>query len=190
MSPSQQALIFLLDNLVMLATLVVMARFVLQMVRADFYNPISQFVVKATNPVLVPMRKVIPGFGGIDWASIVLMLAIQFVYWFIKLLMLDGVVWPIFTVSLSILEVLRFATYFFMGAMIILAIMSWFVRGYNPYAALLAQITDPLLRPIRRVIPPIGGLDISMIFAFIGIRIFQILVLGYIQQGVWALKGM
>jgi YggT family protein len=148
--------------------LLVMLRFILQTVRADFYNPLSQFIVKATSPVLKPLRRVIPGFAGIDLAAIVLMLTLKIIELLLIGLLHGGLV-PIAVVLLgSVFGLLETAIYIYIVAIIVLAIASWIsTGGYNPVLALMAQITDPLVRPIRRMIPPMSGFDLSPLVALV-----------------------
>lgn len=171
-----QAFHFLVSTLFDLYLMVAILRVWLQLVRADFYNPVSQFVVKATNPLLVPLRKVIPGFAGIDWAGVVLVyLVATLKVVTIQALFSSGFPIPailiagLFTLIKEIFTIIFWVT-------IIRAIMSWISQGYNPVEALLHQLTDPILAPIRKIIPPIGGLDLSLIVFLIGLQFVQILV--------------
>ncbi len=157
--------------------MIVVLRFLLQTVRADFYNPISQFVVKASNPVLLPLRKIIPGFFGIDVSSIILALALQMLA-FQLLGLVAGASW--FPLSTLVIESLRelmglvLNIYFF--AFIIIIVVSWVApQTHNPAISLISSITEPVLRPIRNILPPMGGLDFSVMFAMLGIYILKIL---------------
>ena len=174
------AAIYVLQTLGSLYLLIVLLRFILQLVRADFYNPLSQFVVKATKPLLNPLRKVIPGFGGLDLASLVLAILVQLLLMIVTLLLLGyGVgglllqllVWAVIGVTALFLKVFFFA-------LIVSVILSWIAPGsYNPAAQLVNQICEPLLMPIRRLLPNLGGLDISPIFAFIALNLLDMLVI-------------
>lgn len=145
--------------------MIVVARFILQMVRADFYNPVSQFIVKATSPVLNPLRRIIPGFGGVDVASIVLFMLLVL----IKLglwVMLKGYGFSIMAspdfLVLFIKSMANTIINFFSFCIFIMVILSWVAQGsYNPMADIMRQITDPVMAPARKVIPPMGGLDLS-----------------------------
>lgn len=172
------AAIYVLQTLGSLYLLIVLLRFVLQLVRADFYNPLSQFTVKATQPLLKPLRRIIPGFGGIDLASLVLAILIQLAIMALTLLLAYGttgnplqlLVWALIGVTSLFLKIFFFA-------LIISVILSWVAPGsYNPGAQLVNQICEPLLAPIRRILPGLGGLDISPIFAFIAINLLDMLV--------------
>lgn len=171
-------LAFVVSTLFSLYILLVMLRFLLQLTRADFYNPLSQFIVKATAPVLRPLRRFIPGWGGLDVAAIVLMLVLQTVAtWLIILLSgrSAGVV-TLLVVALSQLVELAFNVFIF--AILIQAVLSWVNPGtYNPVNNLLYSLTEPLLRPVRRRLPPVSGLDLSPLVAIIGLQVAKMLVL-------------
>lgn len=170
-----QASYFLVNTLFSLYLMVTILRVWLQLVRADFYNPVSQFVVKATNPLVVPLRRVIPGIGGIDWAGIVLVLFVGFAQTStLQLLFADG--FPTQQIIIvSAISVMKEVFQLLFWVMIIRAILSWISQGYNPIEALLHQLTEPLLAPIRRFIPAVGGLDLSMIVFLVGLQFVQFL---------------
>lgn len=189
MSGFAEALIYIIQTLGSLYLLIVLLRFILQLVRADFYNPLSQFTVKATQPLLKPLRRIIPGFGGLDLASLALAILVQLVLMVIIILIaganpatvgLQLLVWAIIAVTSLFLKIFFFA-------MIISVILSWVAPGsYNPGAQLVNQICEPLLAPFRRLIPSIGGLDISPIFAFIALNLLDRFVIGNLA----AMTGM
>jgi YggT family protein len=175
--------VFLIQTLFGLYLVAVMLRFLLQMTRADFYNPVSQFLVKITNPPLIPMRRLIPGLIGIDMAAVVLLIAIQAVE-----LILVGLVQG-FSLGIAGLLVLTVAElinlllniYFF--TIHIQVILSWVnPGGYNPAVALLYSLNEPILSRARRLIPPISGFDLSPIVVFIGIKLIQILLVAPIAD--------
>ena len=154
-------------------------RFLLQLVRADFYNPLSQFIVRATKPLLMPLRRLIPGYGGLDFASLVLGIAIQLVM-LILIILLMGYALPniLLLVSWAAIGVLALFVKIFFFALIISVILSWVAQGsYNPAVILINQLCEPILAPIRKILPALGGLDLSPIFAFIAIRLFDMLVI-------------
>ncbi|SDN86473.1 YggT family protein [Pseudomonas arsenicoxydans] len=168
------AAVFIIKTLGSLYLLIVLMRFILQLVRANFYNPLCQFIVKATQPLLKPLRRVIPSMFGLDMSSLVLALIIQMlliaVILFLKGFMVDWVLlipWALIALFSLFLNIIFYA-------MIISVILSWVAPGsHNPGAELVAQITEPVLAPFRRIIPNLGGLDISPIFAFIAIQLLQ-----------------
>ncbi len=170
-----QATQFLVSTLFDLYLMVAILRVWLQLVRADFYNPVSQFVVKATNPIVVPLRRVIPGFAGIDWAGVLLVLLIGFAK-ISTLQLMFGQGFPAQEIAIaSLISVVKEVFSLMFWVMIIRAILSWISQGYNPIEALLHQLTEPLLAPVRKFIPPIGGLDLSMIVFLIGLQFVQFL---------------
>ena len=168
------AAIFIIQTLGSLYLLIVLMRFILQLVRANFYTPLCQFVVKATQPLLKPLRRVIPSLFGLDMSSLVLALLLQILL-FVVILMLNG--YQAFTVLLlpwGLIGIFSLFLKIIFWSMIISVILSWVAPGSrSPGAELVAQITEPVLAPFRRLIPNLGGLDISPIFAFIVIQLLQ-----------------
>jgi YggT family protein len=168
------AAIFIIQTLGSLYLLIVLMRFFLQLVRANFYNPLCQFVVKATQPLLKPLRRVIPSLFGLDMSSLVLALLLQILL-FAVILMLNG--YQAFTVLLlpwALIGIFSLFLKIIFWSMIISVILSWVAPGSrSPGAELVYQITEPVLAPFRRLIPNLGGLDISPIFAFIAIQLVQ-----------------
>lgn len=168
---------FLIDTIIGLYTLAVMLRFLLQWVRADFYNPISQFLVKVTNPPLVFLRRFIPGLFGVDLASILLMLILTVAKTYLISLVngftpkLPGVL------LLAVGELIELAVWVFIITLFIRVILSWIQPGgYNPVLGLIHQLTEPLMAPARRLIPSFGGLDLSPIVIFILLYLTLMLV--------------
>lgn len=162
---------FLVQTLGGLYIMAVLIRFLLQLVKADFYNPISQAIVKATSPLLNPIRKVIPGYGGIDMASLFLALVLQMLLLY-GLYMIAGVSpAQLSFAGILIKSLVELATEFlniYMFSMIIIAIASWVApQSYNPGLMLLHQLTEPLTSRVRKVIPPLGGLDFSLMVILI-----------------------
>ncbi|AUZ48636.1 YGGT family protein [Pseudomonas sp. 31 R 17] len=168
------AAVFIIQTLGSLYLLIVLMRFILQLVRANFYNPLCQFVVKATQPLLKPLRRVIPSLFGLDMSSLVLALLLQILL-FVVILMLNG--YQAFTVLLlpwALIGIFSLFLKIIFWSMIISVILSWVAPGSrSPGAELVYQITEPVLAPFRRLIPNLGGLDISPIFAFIAIQLIQ-----------------
>ena len=166
---------FLIEIAFDLFLMVVLLRFWLQLAKADFYNPLSQFLVKATSPLVNPLRKVIPGFAGIDVASLVLGFLIAFAKVSVVMLMIYGTWEPISALIGSGITLVKEAINLVFWVLIIRAILSWVSQGNNPMEAVFHQLTEPMLRPIRKIIPPIGGLDLSVLVLIIGIQFIQIL---------------
>lgn len=174
---SDNPLLFLIETLFDLYIIVLMLRFILQQVRADFYNPISQFIVKATSPVLNPARKVIPGLGGVDLATISVVVAfIALKIFIIALLAGYSPTLPALILT-GVRDFITLALNIFIFAIIIHAILSWINPDpYNPVSALLFSITRPVLDPFRRIIKPVGGLDLSPLVALIALMFIERLV--------------
>jgi YggT family protein len=173
------ALSYLVSTIVDLYVTAILLRLLLQWVRADFYNPLSQFLVKITNPVLVPARRIIPSIGRLDTASVVVMLLLELLQ--LTLISLIGQTEYGFQFLLFFairkLLVALLMTYFVL--IIARVIISWIAnQSRHPLIPLVYQLTEPVLRPFSRLIPPIGGIDLSPLFALIGLR-FLLLLLGW-----------
>ncbi|GLX63954.1 YggT family protein [Proteus sp. DFP240708] len=176
---------FVILTLLQLYTSVLLLRVWMQCVRADFYNPFSQFIVKITQPIVRPLRSVIPSIGPIDTASVLLA----------YILILLGIIIPSYLSGTSIpfalmfpfafIELLTAAGKMIFWLIIIRAILSWVSQGRNPIDHLLFQLTEPLMAPIRRVIPAMGGLDFSAM-----IVILVLYALNYLRVDVlqWLLS--
>jgi YggT family protein len=170
---------FLISVAFGLYILAVMLRVLLQWVRADFYNPISQLVVRVTSPVLVPLRRIVPGWAGIDLAAIVLLLALQCAE-----LLLIGLL-PRYTVPgfpgillIAVGQLLQTLLTMYMIIIIAQAVLSWVnpQAQRTPFVQLLYQLTTPLLRPARRLLPATGALDFAPLLVLIALMLAQLLV--------------
>ena len=168
---------FLVEVVFDLYLMVVLLRFWLQTARADFYNPLSQFVVKATSPLLNPIRKVIPGLGGFDLAALVLALIVAALKMATISLLFFGGLDAMSVLVGSAITVVKEGLNLAFWVLIIRAILSWVSQGHNPVEAIIHQLTEPMLRPIRKIIPPICGLDLSILVLIIGLQFLQILFL-------------
>ena len=169
--------VFLVDILFGLYIFVVMLRFFLQIVRADFYNPLCQAIVTVTNPPLRPMRRYIPAIGGLDTASVLLMLSLQLISSYLVVILLG--VSPSFSGLLlgAVAELVSKSLYLFIFAIFIQIVISWVAPGtYNPVVGVIDSITTPLLRPARRLLPPMGGIDLSPMLVIIGLYLGLMLI--------------
>ena len=176
---------YLLQTFISLYLLAMLLRFLLQLVRADFYNPISQFLVRITNPLVIPLRRVIPGFAGIDSASLVLSILLQLIG-IVALLLINGAGLPNIGLLLvwSVLGVIGLLINIYFFALLAMIILSWVAPGSNhPAIYLLYQITEPVMAPFRKALPPMGGMDFSPILVFILINVIQI-ALRHLATGV------
>ena len=163
----RDALAYLVDSLLTLYLYVLILRFVMQLTRADFRNQIANFIVVVTNPVIVPLRRVLPPIGKVDTASVLSIILVAAAN--IALLSLiagSGVLDPYHFGWLLLFTLVRTFLTFFLGAIIVYAILSFVVpAGYNPVMALLISVVEPVLRPFRRIIPPIASIDLSPLWA-------------------------
>jgi len=183
-------LMLIINTLFDLYILLVLLRFLLQMLRADFYNPVSQFIVRLTTPPLRLLRRFVPSIGGHDAASIVLCLLLIYGKFTVMRLLsipaahIGGVMAPIGSVSLvgllvlSVADLLALVLTVFLVAVIIQVILSWVSPGhYNPVIGLVNRIAEPVLRPIRKFIPPLGGIDLTPLFASLLLLVAKMLVI-------------
>ena len=167
---------YLVQTLISLYLMAMLLRFLLQLVKADFYNPISQFLVKITNPVVVPLRRVIPGYGGLDLSSLLLSILLQLLA-IVALLLLNGLALPNPGLLLlwAVLGVIGLLVNIYFFALLAMIILSWVAPGSNhPAIHLLYQVTEPVMAPFRKALPPMGGMDFSPILVFILINVIQI----------------
>ena len=162
-----QAIVFLLNSLFDIYLMIVLLRVWLQWARADFYNPLSQFVVKATHPILAPMRRVIPSLGGLDLAAVLLALIVAVLKFTSLTLLLGAPFQPVVMLIFSLLLVVKQAGTLLFWMLVLRAILSWVSQGRSPVDYVLLQLTEPMLAPIRRIIPPLGGLDLSVLVLFL-----------------------
>ena len=171
------ATVFLVSTLFNLYLMVVILRLWLQLVRADFYNPLSQFVVKATHPIVGPLRRVIPSLGRFDTATFVLAVIVALAK-IATLYLLVGASFanPLHLFLLAVVDVVKEAFSLVFWVLILRAILSWISQGQNPVEHVLYQLTEPFLAPIRKIIPPIGGLELSVLVAIVALQFIQILL--------------
>lgn len=180
MSTMIEIILFLIRVFGSLYLSVILLRFLLQTARADFYNPISQLLVKLTNPVLIPLRRIIPGLFGVDIASVLLAIVFHWLVMQIMILVAGGGLiaphymlgWSMIGIALNIINL-----YFFAGIVVFIAS---FIAPYSTHPALLLvrQLLEPLLAPVRRLLPSTGGLDFSLFFVGIFLVIMRMIVQG------------
>ncbi len=179
------AIVFIINALTSLYLLVLLLRFWMPWLRADFRNPLAQGILRLTSPVVVPLRRIVPSFGRLDTATVLVAFSIQYLTIVLLLLIRGdsaGTV-PIAVTALIKLTVL--SVYLFVYAIFIRIILSWISPGsYNPATAIITTLTDPILRPFRRLLPPLGGFDISPIFAIIMLVAITIVVSGFNPLGI------
>ena len=179
------ALVFIVNALTGLYLLVLLLRFWLPWLRADFRNPLAQGILKLTSPVVIPLRRVIPSFGRLDTATIVVAFVVQYIA-ILLILLINGDP-PNITIiaKAAFVKLVLLSLNLFMFAIFVRIILSWISPGqYNPATAIIGTLTEPLLRPVRRIIPPMGGFDISPIFVIIGIGALSRVVMEFIPPGI------
>ncbi len=178
MEPFTQGALFLVQSLFDMYIFILMLRVILQWVHADARNPLMQFIAKITNPPLKITRKIMPHFRGVDLAAITLLILLELLK-FIFIILLSAGVFPAIhgLIVLSFAELFNQMISIFFYSIFIFIILSWFVPlSRAPFMHLLFQLTEPLLRPARRFIPPVGGLDLSPIPALIFLKLIQIVI--------------
>jgi len=173
-----QAGIFLIDLVFGFYALAIILRFMLQQIRADFYNPVSQLLVKVTNPPLKPLRKFVPGYLGIDWSSVILLILVEGTELCLVALLLIGSLPALSGLFVLIIaHILQTVIYIYMFIILVQVIISWVNPGaYNPITVIMHQLSEPLLRPARKLIPPAGGFDWSPLIVLIIINLLLILL--------------
>jgi YggT family protein len=187
----QNALTFIVKTLLDLYIITFVLRFILQWVRADFRNPITQFFVRVTNPLVIPVRRLIPSVGGLDTATIIIVLLLELTVT-IVLINLTCIGEPFFIqiIGLTLLRIVYLTLRIYLFIILIYVVLSWISPGsFNPAASLLTSIAEPVLKPFRRLIPPIAGFDLSALFALIGIQALTMLLpIGRVITGMGCLS--
>lgn len=192
MSTSAEIGIYVIRTLGSLYLMLVVLRFLFQLVRADFYNPVSQFVAQATNPLLLPLRRVIPGLAGIDLAALVLALALQWLLIQLVLVLAGyGFANPILSLAWSAVGLIALVLNIYFWGLIISIIASWIAPfSQNPALMLVRQLVAPVMAPFQKLIPPLGGIDITPIFAFMVLNIFSHYLVPALAQSVGMPGGL
>ena len=176
-----EPLTFVVTLVLRVAALLFLLRFVLQAVHASFYNPVSEGIVRFTNPVLDPMRKVLRPYRNLDFASFVTawvahMLAVTFHIWS------AGLPIEVFAIVTDGLRTtLSLVVGIFMVAILVSIIMSWIApQVYSPAAIIARELAEPLLAPARRILPPLGGIDLSPMITIVVLMLIQGYVIGVV----------
>lgn len=179
------AIVFVVNALASLYLLVLLLRFWMPWLRADFRNPLAQGILRFTNPLVIPVRRIVPSFGRLDTATVLVAFIVQYLTVLVLLLILgqSADIAPIAITSIVKLTVLSINL--FVYAIFIRIILSWLSPGgYNPATAIIETLTEPVLRPFRRLIPSMGGFDISPVFAVILLLAATIVVNGLKPLGI------
>lgn len=174
----EQALVFIIRTLVDLYIITFVLRIILQWVRADFRNPLTQFILRITNPLVIPLRRFVPPIGGLDTATLIVVVVLELIVTIVVTnLTCSGEPNVLQVISMTVLRVVYLTLRVYLFVILIYVIMSWISPGtYNPAARLMESIAQPVLRPLRRLLPSIGGLDLSALFALIGIQALTMLL--------------
>lgn len=155
-------LTFLVKTVVDIYVMVLLLRIWMQLTRSDFYNPFSQFVVKITQPIISPLRRIIPSMGPVDSASLLLAFLLMTIKYPLLLLIQGGAMsLSLYNLLFGLISLIKSAGYLIFWVMIIRALMSWISQGRSPLDYVMYQLTEPLMTPIRRVLPAMGGIDFS-----------------------------
>jgi YggT family protein len=179
------AIVFIVNAIANLYLLVLLLRFWLPWLRADFRNPLAQSILKLTSPLVIPMRRITPSFGRLDTATVVVAFVVQYLTIMLVLLIYGHSAGFVPIAITAVVNLVFLSVRLFAFAIIIRVVLSWVSQGgYNPATAIIATLTEPVLRPFRRLIPPIGGLDISPIFAMILLFAVSIVVNGLKPIGI------
>ena len=174
-----QAAVFIINTLTQLYLFVLLLRLLLPYLGADFRNPLAQAILKMTSPLVIPLRRIIPPIGRIDTATVLVAFAIQYLL-IVVLLMILGSSATIAAIAVTaIINLVLLTVRLFIFAIFIRVILSWISpQGYNPALAIIYTLTDRVLRPFQRVIPQMGGLDLSPLFAIILLMALTIIIAG------------
>ena len=179
------AFVFIIDTLAQLYLFVLLLRLWLPWLGADFRNPIAQAILKLTSPVVVPVRRIVPPIGKLDTATVLVAFIIQYLV-YVVLLMISGYSAGFIAIAVTaLINLILLSLRLFTFAIIVRVILSWIApAGYNPALAIIHTLTEKILRPFRRVIPPMGGLDLSPLFAIIALIAMTIVVAGLKPLGI------
>jgi YggT family protein len=166
------AFVYIAGTLLSLTLAVFLARLLLQWTRADFRNPLCQFIVRITNPLILPLRRILPPIGKVDTASVVAVLLVAIIDVAIMRAILGAGFPPAYYwIELVAIEIARTLLQMYFYVIVLYALLSLIAPGgYSPMQSVLATLCEPVLRPFRRIIPPIGGIDLSPLWACIGIQ--------------------
>jgi YggT family protein len=176
------AIVFIINTLAQLYLFVLLLRLLLPLFGTDFRNPIAQAILRLTSPVIVPLRRIVPPIGRVDTATVLVAFIIQYIT-IVVLLMIMGLSERATLTDIAattVVNLVLLVMNLFIFAILIRVILSWISPGgYNPILALIHSLTDPVLRPFQRLLPPMGGLDLSPLFAMILLTALRIVVMGF-----------
>ncbi len=176
------AIVFIVNTIAQLYLFVLLLRLLLPWFGTDFRNPIAQAILKLTSPVVVPLRRIVPPIGRIDTATVLVAFIIQYVTIVVVLMIMGSFALATFAqiAITSVVNLLLLVLNLFIFAILIRVVLSWISPGgYNPILAVIHSLTDPVLRPFQRLLPSMGGLDLSPLFAMILLSALRIIIAGY-----------
>ncbi|GLR75869.1 YggT family protein [Aliivibrio sifiae] len=179
------AMSFLISTVFDLYIMVVILRIWLQVARADFYNPFSQFIVKATQPVVSPLRRIIPSIGSLDLATVLfayVLCVVKFVA--LQVVVAGGINFGPEFLFIGLIALAKAAGGLLFWILLVRAILSWVSQGRSPIEYVMHQLTEPMLSPIRKILPQMGGLDLSVLVLFIVLQ-FANFLMGDLIGPVW-----
>jgi len=173
-----RAIYFIVETLIGLYQVLLLLRLLMQLTRADFRNPIGRGIVQLTDPVIMPLRRALPPMGKIDSASLVAIIIVAALkFWLLRLLIGFGFPDPFFVLRAVALDLLRLVLKTYLISIILNAILSFVAPGnYSPAQSILTALCNPVLNPIRRVIPAVAGLDLSPLWACIAIQALLLII--------------
>jgi YggT family protein len=173
-----RALYFIIETLIGLFQVLLLLRLLMQLSRADFRNPIGRGVVQITDPVIRPLRKIFPPAGKVDTASVVALILVAVAKtWILQLLFAGGIPPAIYMLRAVLLDLAALVLKTYLFSIILNAILSFVAQGnYSPAQSILASLCEPVLKPFRRIIPPVGGLDLSPLWACIVIQALLLII--------------
>lgn len=171
-----EAGIFLVKALFELYLLILMVRLILAYVQANYFNPVTRFIVTLTQPLVAPVRRIIPNYRRIEFSTLLLIIIIELIKISLLFALIGVSTSAMVLPFIAIIETIKLLLQTFFYAILLQALMSWFQPGETPATQLLRQISDPILRPLQRLIPPIGGFDITPIPALLLLQLFLILL--------------
>ena len=177
------ALTFLVQVAFGLYIFILLLRVLLQVFRADYYNPLSQFVVRLTEPVLAPLRRILPRVGRIEGGAIIVMLGIQMAELWLVFGVRGAELSIVGLAVFSAAELLDLCTTVFFWAILIRVILSWVNPGMrHPASDIVYSLTEPVLEPARRALPAMGGFDLSPILILVGLQLVNLLLIEPIRD--------
>jgi YggT family protein len=174
------AIVFIVNAVTSLYLLVLLLRFWMPFLQADFRNPLAQGILRLTSPLVVPVRRIVPPLGRLDTATVLVAFVIQYVTVFLLLIIVGQTAGFVPIAATAVVKLIVLSINLFVYAIFIRVILSWVAQGgYNPATAIIATLTEPVLRPFRRLLPPMGGFDLSPIIAIILLLAATIVVNGF-----------